>query len=142
MNKLKHLFLAAVIGLILSLSFDTFVLSSFWIAPNPQYSFVISAATTSDIFLFGMPDEDIVFTEVEGILQSGTSVTGTIQKCNSAGLDCSTVISGLTFNGGRDTYTAFSSTTATANETLKWITNSVSSPGYLVVTLRYYPTGS
>lgn len=146
MKKLLYLLAFACIAFLVSISFDAIVMSSFWISPNPQYSFTMSGATASDIFIMGMPDEELVFTEVEGILYSGTNVVGTIQKCDSEGLNCSNVIANMTFDGGRDTFptpaTPFTSTTITANQTLKWVTVSSSSPGYLTVSLRYFPSGS
>ena len=141
MEKLRYLLLFALIAFFTSISFDAIVMSSYWISPNPQFTFIIGGATEADVFIFSLPDEDLVFTEVEGILLNGT-VEGTIQKCDSNGLGCSTLITNLVFDGGRDTFTTFTSSTLAANETLKWITDSASSAGYLAVTLRYFPTGS
>ena len=141
MKKLLHLLVFAFAAFLVSISFDAIVMSSFWISPNPQYSFTIAGATSSDIFIMGLPDEELVYTEVEGIIYSG-SVQARIDKCDSNGTGCSILIDNLDFNGGRDTFTTFTSSSISANQTLKWITTGSTTPGYLTVSLRYFPSGS
>lgn len=121
-------------------SFDSDYLESFTPLPNPQYTIVISSPTAADDFLFTKVGKNIFVSEIEAFLQTGTSATISIDKCNSVGSSCSAVEASIVCSGGTPTtvsYSSIDSPTVNANQTLKFKTDSVSSPGYLMVIIQY-----
>jgi len=116
-----------------------FVLMSCSYIPKEKqkFSLAMKTLTVDDDFIFASPS-DIRIIRVEGILLSGT-VTAILQKCDSGGTSCTTnITSTLTFNGGRDIYTSeIISPEVSSNQTIKWNTETVSSPTYLYVEIYY-----
>jgi hypothetical protein len=118
---------------------DSNYLDSFIPAPTPKWTIAIGSPIETDVFLFAKPTKDLIVTKIEGILQSGTSVEVTINKCNSSGTpaSCSPIESNMTFNGDLDSTSSIDSPSVSANQTLQWVTESVSSPGFLIVIIHY-----
>jgi len=115
-----------------------FVLMSCSYIPTEKHKFQLAmkTLTVDDDFIFASPS-DIRLIRVEGIITVGT-VTAVLQICNSNGASCTNITSALTFNSGRDIYTSeITSPNISANQTIKWNTTGVSSPGYLYVEIYY-----
>jgi hypothetical protein len=101
-----------------------------------KFQLAMKTLTLDDDFIFASPS-DIRIIRVEGIITSG-SVTAVLQTCNSGGTSCTNITSTLTFDGGRDVYTSqITSPNVSSNQTIKWDTTSISSPGYLYVEIFY-----
>jgi hypothetical protein len=115
-----------------------FVLMSCSYIPTEKHKFQLAmkTLTVDDDFIFASPS-DIRLIRVEGIITVGT-VTAVLQTCDSNGASCTNITSTLTFNSGRDIYTSeITSPNISANQTIKWNTTGVSSPGYLYVEIYY-----
>lgn len=100
--------------------------------------FAINAAIDSDDFLLWRTPVAITITEVHGVLLSGTNVIGQIDECSNTGVSCVAVDADITFDGGLDSDDGSpSNPSIDAGDWVKWHTTSVSSPGYLTVTIYY-----
>lgn len=111
---------------------------SFFARIPPQFTFVLGAPTTDDIFILTGPASDIVISSIEGILLSGNSVTITLQKCDFNGANCSNIESGLIFDGNLDTYTSIDDPYVDDDETIKVDVTAVDLPGYVTVKVNYF----
>lgn len=100
--------------------------------------FAINSATTADDFLLWKTPVAITITNIHGVLLSGTNVSGNIDECSSAGASCVAVDADITFDGGLDSDDgSLSNPDIDAGDWVRWHTTSVSSPGYLTVTIYY-----
>ncbi len=101
-------------------------------------SFVIGEASTDDDFLLWKTPVAITITHINGVLLSGTNVVGGLDECDSAGANPAVVDADITFNGGNDADDGtLTNPSIDANDWVKWHTTSVSSPGFLTVTVTY-----
>lgn len=100
--------------------------------------FALNAATTADDFLVFRAPVDIRISNIHGVLLSGTNVVGGFEECASTGASCANIDADITFDGGLDSDDgSLSNPTVDAGDWVKWHTTSVSSPGYLTVTIFY-----
>jgi len=100
--------------------------------------FIINAATTADDFLIWRTPQAITITNIHGVLQSGTNVVGGLDECDSNGANPVAVDSDITFDGSLDSDDgSLTNPSIDAGDWIKWHTTSVSSPGYLTVTVYY-----
>jgi len=101
-------------------------------------SFTIYNAVTSDDFLIWKTPVAITITDIHGVLQSGTNVVGGLDECDSDGANPVAVDADITFDGGSDEDDgSLTNGGIDAGDWIKWHTTSVSSPGYLTVTIYY-----
>ena len=106
---------------------------------SPNKSFIIAEATTDDDFLLWLVPVAITITDIKGVLQSGTNVVGGLDEVDSDGTsNLVAVDADITFDGGLDEDDgALTNGAIAANHWVKWHTTSVSSPGYLTITIYY-----
>ncbi len=99
---------------------------------------VVNAATTADDYLLWRTPYKITIKNIRGVLLTGTNVVGGLDECDSAGANPVAVDSDITFDGGLDSDDgSLTNATIDAGDWIKWHTTTVSSPGYLTVTIDY-----
>lgn len=98
---------------------------------------IYNANAAIDDFLIDRVPFDVTITHIYGVLQSGTNVVGGVDICDSNGANCVAVDSDITFDGGLDQDDgSLTNPTINSGNWTKWHTTSVSSPGYLTVTVE------
>ena len=105
----------------------------------PNKSFAINQAVATDDFLLWLTPIAITITDIKGVLQSGTNVVGGLDEVDSDGTSNLTAVDAdITFDGGLDEDDgSLTNGTIAANHWVKWHTTSVSSPGYLTISIWY-----
>jgi len=105
----------------------------------PNKSFAINEAATTDDFLLWLTPVAITITDIKGVLQSGTNVVGGLDEVDGDGTSNLTAVDAdITFDGGLDEDDGtLTNGTIAAGHWVKWHTTSVSSPGYLTVSIYY-----
>jgi len=105
----------------------------------PNKSFAINEAVATDDFLLWLTPVAITITDIKGVLQSGTNVVGGLDEVDGDGTSNLTAVDAdITFDGGLDEDDgSLTNGTIAAGHWVKWHTTSVSSPGYLTVTIYY-----
>ena len=97
-----------------------------------------SSLTATDDFLVWRSPANITISNIHGVLQSGTSVTGGFDECDSNGANCVAVDADIAFDGLLDSDDgSLSNPTIDAGDWLKWHTTAVSNPGYLTITVYF-----
>jgi hypothetical protein len=100
--------------------------------------FAIDTPAATDDFLLWQTPFAITITDIKGVLVSGTSVTGGLDECDSNGANCVAVDSDIGFDGLLDQDDGtLSNPSIDADDWVKWHTTTVSSPGWLSVTIYY-----
>lgn len=100
--------------------------------------FILDTPTASDDFLIWRTPVAITITNIHGVLQSGTNVVGGLEECDSNGANCTNVDADIAFDGLLDSDDgSLSNPTIDAGDWIKWHTTSVSSPGWLTVTIYF-----
>lgn len=106
--------------------------------PTSTKSFIVYGATAADDFLLWRTPYSITITAIHGVLQSGTNVIGGLDECDGNGANPVAVDSDITFDGGLDSDDGdLTNPSIDAGDWIKWHTTSVSSPGYLTITIYF-----
>jgi hypothetical protein len=101
-------------------------------------SFALDTPTASDDFLLWRTPVAITITNIYGVLQSGTNVVGGLDECDSNGANPTPVDTDIAFDGLLDQDDgSLSNPTIDAGDWVKWHTTSVSSPGWLTITIYF-----
>jgi len=101
-------------------------------------SFSIYGASPGDDFLLWRTPQAIRIIHIHGVLLTGTNVVGGLDECDENGANAVAVDSDITFNGGLDSDDgSLTNPDIDPGDWIKWHTTSVSSPGYLTVTVYY-----
>ena len=106
----------------------------------PNKSFIINGATTDDDFLLWLTPVAITITDIKGVLQSGTYVTGRLYEVDSDGESNPSAVdsSDITFNGGLDEDDGSrSDPNIASNHWIRWFTATIDNTGFLTVTIYY-----